>query len=880
MLCTTSAEMIPTEPEPDNAGEGNKQSTDVSAAAPTPGAMARSIFLRHNLLKTVFLAGIAFCALAIAPAWAQGPVSGYLSTANGPTGTQAVPGATVRLDDQPVAATEADGSFTLPAVPAGPHQLSFTAIGFSPVTTAVMGQSKAQQLPPLALQPVSSVTPEVLVTASRANDRTATAYTNLSKEDLTKRNFGQDLPYLLDQTPSVVVNSDAGAGVGYTDIRIRGTSNTGINTTINGVPLNDPESHGTFLINLPDLASSINSLQIQRGVGTSQNGGAAFGASLNISTLDNRREAYAETQNTYGSYQTWKNNVSFGTGLINGHFTVDGRLSRIASDGYMNRAASDLKSYYFAAGYQAKSTLLKFITFAGREKTYQAWNGVPEPALTGNRAQLQTYIDNGELSAADAARVLQEGRRYSYYTYGNQTDNYQQNHYQLHLSQGLGTNWNLGAALHLTRGFGYYESYRVRRKFADYGLNNVVIGGDTITRTNLVDRKWLDNNFYGGTLALNYQPRDGKLQATLGGAWNRYDGNHYGEIIWAQYASNSRLGQRYYFNNAVKTDYNAYARATWQVLPRLGVYADVQVRHITYAIDGLESGSQDVTTRASYTFFNPKAGATFALGAGQQLYASFAVGQREPVRSDFTDRPTDGQPAQAERLEDVEGGYRLARTDFTFLGPRTAVRFEANGFYMNYRNQLVATGQLNDVGTALRTNAPRSYRRGVELRGSVAADDKISLSTTLTLSQNRILDYQDVTYDADYKPVLAAPRTSVISYSPAVTSASTLEGQPLKNLRLALLYKTVARQYLDNSENRSRSINPYQVLDFRLRYALHPIFLKEIELGLLVNNVLNREYVANGYTYSYLGASGNQETFNWFYPQATRNFLASVGLKF
>ena len=835
-------------------------------------------------MKIVLLAGAALCALAAAPAWAQGLVSGQvIAPTQNPGSPNGGPltGVSVLLDGQAATVTEVGGYFTVPVVPAGAHKLQFRFIGFGTVERLLTGSAAAQNIA-VQLAEEAVVTPEALVTASRANERTATAYTNLSKQDLAKRNFGQDLPYLLDQTPSVVVNSDAGAGVGYTDIRIRGTSNTGINTTINGVPLNDPESHGAFLINLPDLASSINSLQIQRGVGTSQNGGAAFGASLNISTLDNRREAYAETQNTYGSYQTWKNNVSFGTGLINGRFTVDGRLSRIASDGYMNRAASDLKSYYFAAGYQAKSTLLKFITFSGREKTYQAWNGVPEPALTGNRAQLQTYVDNGELSEADAARVLQEGRRYSYYTYGNQTDNYQQNHYQLHLSQGLGQNWHLAAALHLTRGFGYYESYRARRKFADYGLQNVVIGGDTLRRTNLVDRKWLDNNFYGGTLALNYQSKDNdKFQATLGGAWNRYDGAHYGEIIWAQYASNSQLGQRYYFNNAVKTDYNAYARATWQVLRKLGVYADVQVRHIKYAIDGLESGSQDVTTRASYTFFNPKAGATFALGAGQQLYASFAVGQREPVRSDFTDRPLGYQPAQAERLEDVEGGYRLTRADYTFLGPRTAVRFEANGFYMSYRNQLVATGQLNDVGTALRTNAPRSYRRGVELSGSVAADDKISLSSTLTLSQNRILDYQNVTYDANYAPVVdAESRTTTISYSPAVVSAHTLEGQPLKGLRLALLYKTVGRQYLDNSQNDNRSIAAYQTLDFRLRYALHPAFVKEIELGLLVNNVLNRKYVANGYTYSYVGASGNQETFNWFYPQATRNFLVSVGLKF
>ncbi len=820
--------------------------------------------------------GAALLALTAPPAWAQGPVSGTVTDAR--TG-EPLPGATIFLDAAAGGTTDAAGTFSLPVVPAGAHELRITFLGYEPLVRRVQGQAAEQRLNG-RLQPGGVLTGEALVTASRANDRTATAYTNLGRQDLAKRNFGQDLPYLLDQTPSVVVTSDAGTGVGYTDIRIRGTSNTGINMTINGVPLNDAESHGSFLVNLPDLASSINNLQVQRGVGTSQNGGAAFGASINISTLDVRREAYAESQNTYGSFNTWKSNVQFGTGLINGHFTVDGRLSRIATDGYMNRAASDLKSYYFAAGYQAKSTLLKFITFSGREKTYQAWNGVPEPALTGNRAQLQTYLDNGELSEADAARVLREGRRYSYYTYDNQTDNYQQNHYQLHLSQGLGQDWNIGAALHLTRGFGYYESYRAGQKFVNYGLNNVIIGVDTLTRTDLVDRKWLDNYFYGGTFALNYQPREGKLQATLGGAWNRFDNDHYGEIIWAQYASNSSIGQRYYFNDATKTDYNAYARATWQVLPTLGLYGDVQVRHIDYRISGVEDEQNDVTTRARYTFFNPKAGATFALAEDQQLYASFAVGQREPVRADFTDRPAGDQAARAERLHDFEGGYRLTRASLSLLGLSTSVRFEVNGFYMNYRNQLVATGQLNNVGTPLRTNVPRSYRRGVELTGFISANDKISLSSTLTLSQNQILDYRDVVYDENYEPVVAAPRTSTISYSPSVVSAHTLEGQPVKGLRLALLLKTVSRQHLDNSTNENRSLKPYQTLDFRLRYAIHPVFMKEIELGLLVNNVLNREYVANGYTYSYLGASGRQETFNWFFPQATRNYLVSVGVKF
>ncbi|RTQ49342.1 TonB-dependent receptor [Hymenobacter gummosus] len=815
--------------------------------------------------------------LPVGAAWAQGPVSGSILDGRS---QQGLPGATILLDGAAVGTTDANGAFQLPAVAAGAHELRVTFVGYEALSQRLSGQPEAQQLS-LALQPAAILTGEAVVTAQRANNRTATAYTNVSREELNRRNFGQDLPYLLDQTPSVVVTSDAGAGVGYTDIRIRGTSNTGINMTINGVPLNDAESRGSFLVNLPDLASSVSSLQIQRGVGTSQNGGAAFGASINISTLDSRREAYAETQNSYGSFNTWKNNVQFGTGLVGKYFTFDGRLSRIATDGYVNRASSDLKSYYLAAGYQRQNTLLKFITFSGREKTYQAWNGVPEFALTGNRALAQVSIDNYEFSPEEAERALQEGRRFSYYTYDNQTDNYQQNHYQLHLAQGIGADWNLGATAHLTRGFGYYESYRAGRRFSAYRLPNVIIGGDTLTRTDLVDRKWLDNYFYGGTFALNYQPKQNdKLQATIGGAWNRFVNDHYGEVIWARYASTGNIRHRYYFNDATKTDYNAYARATWQILDELGVYGDVQLRHIDYRIDGVEDDQNDVTTRADYLFFNPKAGATFTVAEGQQVYLSYAIGQREPVRSDFTDRPAGDTSAKAEKLRDFEAGYRGSWT-LPLLGLRSTLRVEANYFYMNYRNQLVATGQLNDVGTALRTNAPRSYRTGVELNGALALADKISLSANATFSRNRILNFRNVIYDADYNPVVDdVARTTTISYSPSFVGAATLEGQPLKGLRLALLGKAVSEQYLDNTASQQRRLAPYQVLDFRARYSIRPSFVKEIELGLLVSNLLNREYSANGYTYGYLGASGRQETFNFYFPQATRNFLASVGVKF
>ncbi|MBG8552833.1 TonB-dependent receptor [Hymenobacter guriensis] len=826
-------------------------------------------------MKNFLVSGAALLALPCA-AWAQGPVSGSVSSFI-PMSAEAtsLPGATVYLDGVAIGQTDDFGQFNVPAVPAGSHQLRITSIGHKPLEASISGQPALQKLH-FVLEGEVQLTGEALVTASRANERTATAYTNLSKEDLEKRNFGQDIPYLLDQTPSVVVNSDAGNGVGYTGIRVRGTGIEGINVTVNGVPLNDAESHGAFFVNLPDLASSASSVQVQRGVGTSQNGSAAFGASLNLSTLESRQQAYAESQNSFGSYNTWKNTVQFGTGRLGPGFTVDGRLSRISSDGYMLRGASDLKSYYLAAGYQGKNTLLKFITFSGREKTYQAWNGVPEPALTRNAAGLQQYVDNYELTPEDAARALREGRRYAYYTYDNQTDNYQQNHYQLHLTQVLSPDWSVAAALHLTRGFGYYESLRLNRKLADYNLPDVVVGTETIKRTDLVDQKWLDNYFYGGIFALNYQPAAGKVQATLGGGWNRFLNDHYGEVIWARYASSGSIGHRSYFNDATKTDYNAYARATWQALDRLSFYADVQVRRIGYHLGGIEDKQVPVSAKAEYTFFNPKAGLTWQLTDLQTLYASYAVAHREPVRSDFTDRPLGDAGPQTEELHDIEGGYRLNRS----VNGRI-LRAEVNGFYMRYRNQLVNTGQLNDVGTALRTNAPRSYRTGVELTGTYQPLAWLNLNSTLTLSRNRIQDYRAVTYDKDYNPVVAeVGRNTIISYSPAVVSAHTLEVVPVKNLRAALLYKTVSRQFLDNTASANKAIAAYQVLDLRLRYTLRPTFMRELELGLLVNNLLNREYVANGYTYGYPNAEGQQLTFNFYYPQATRNFLASVGVKF
>ncbi|MEJ8800908.1 TonB-dependent receptor [Pontibacter sp. H249] len=776
----------------------------------------------------------------------------------------ALAGANVVLENTGTGvATNQLGNFVFSNLPAGTYTLNISYLGFEGQKVTVNLQQDEQVQVRLRAQVLQ--TGEVVVSATRASEKTGTTFTNVSKQEIAERNFGQDLPYLLEQTPSVVVNSDAGAGVGYTGIRIRGSDITRINVTVNGIPVNDSESHGTFFVNMPDLASSIEDVQVQRGVGTSTNGAGAFGASLNIRTIGVNREAYAEAVNAYGSFDTWRHSVSFGSGLINDKFTVDGRLSKISSDGYIDRASSDLKSYYLAAGYHGKTGMLKFVTFSGREKTYQAWNGVPEDKLETDRT-------------------------YNSLTYENETDNYQQDHYQLHYSKDLLPRLNLGGAFHFTRGRGYYEQYKYNQKLANYSIAPVALGDTTISRSDLIRQKWLDNYFYGATYALNYTDEAGKLNATLGGAWNKYDGDHFGEVIWARYASNSELGQRYYFNNALKTDFNIFGKVNYQLTHKLGVFGDLQYRTIDYSIDGVDDDNRNVTQQVDFSFINPKAGVTYEISEGQTAYASYAVGNREPTRSDFTDKSLNTQAGatdpKAETLYNLEIGYRLRGSNLAILGKGARYTLDANFYHMDYDNQLVLTGQLNDVGSPLRTNIKDSYRTGMELAGMVNFNDFVELSSNVTFSRNKIRNFTDYlyVYDDDYNVedvVETSYSETDISFSPAVVSAHKLEVQPLKGFRAAILYKTVGKQYLDNTGSEDRKIDAYQVADLRLRYTLKPSFMKELELALLVNNLLNQKYVANGYTWSeqYVGDNTRYD-YNYYYPQATRNFLLSLGVKF
>lgn len=784
---------------------------------------------------------------------------------------EALPGASVWLDQtRHAGATDGEGRFSLSKVPTGSYLLSVSYVGYT--TYAQQVEVTGDMSLEITLTENVIKAEEVFVYATRANDKTPTTYSNISQKEIEERNMGQDLPFLLRFTPSMVVTSDAGNGVGYTGIRIRGSDPTRINVTVNGIPINDSESHGTFWVNMPDFASSVDNIQIQRGVGTSTNGAAAFGATVNLQTDMPAQEPYAKVDNSFGSFNTWKHTIEMNTGLINDRWAFQGRLSKISSDGYIDRASADLKSYYLSGGYYGKKTTIKAITFAGREVTYQSWYGTPEAKLSGDVEALQELIDlGGEYSTqAQIDNLLNSGRTFNYYLYDREVDDYGQDHYQLHLSHSFSKYFNVNGALHYTHGEGFYEQYRDDDSFEDYGLEDVVIGDSTISSTDLIRRRWLDNDFYGGTFSANYAR--GKWNATLGGGLNVYDGDHFGEIIWAQYASNSAIRERYYDNYGRKGDFNVYAKANFQVSERLNLFGDLQLRALTYETKGIDSDLRLIDTGGDYTFFNPKVGATYTLNGNSNLYASYAVGNREPVRGDFVDAPN-GDTPEHETLNNLEIGYRRNAEKSTF---------SANYYLMSYENQLVLTGALNDVGSGIRTNVPESYRMGVELVGAVQPIKQLSVGGNLALSQNKIKNFTEVLYDYAYSDdryiVENEYEDTDIAFSPNVVAGGQLVFAPIEGLEFQGLAKYVGKQYLDNTSNEDRVIRAYFICDLLASYQFSPRGFKSIGLSLMVNNVFDKLYESNGYTWGYL-YEGSLYQQNNYYPQAGRNFLLSLSLK-
>ena len=739
-------------------------------------------------------------------------------------------------------------------------QMKTICLGFFAII--LFNQSLAQTttvqdtIPTIALE-------EVKIAGLRVDESQPFAYTNIDKEELAPRNLGQDLPIMLNYLPGVVTTSDAGAGIGYTGIRVRGSDATRVNVTINGIPYNDSETQGVYWVDLPDFTSSVSSLQMQRGVGTSTNGSGAFGASINLLTDEVSENAFAEIANSVGSFNSLKHTLMFSTGLLNDHFEISGRLSKITSDGYIDRATSDLDSYFLQAAYQDENTLIKAIIFGGHEITYQSWWGIDATTLNSNRTYNpagEIYDDNGNLEGF----------------YDRQVDEYLQDHYQFHWNQKLNAYTSLSLGLNYTYGRGAYEEYKdlwfeqninfsSENNFSYLGLVPYTVGDTTIDTTENIIKKWLDNDYYVATFSLNSQK--GSTALNFGGMFSSYIGDHYGELIFAENAAGGLPRDRFYENQGKKTEVSLYAKVNHQFDDRFSGYLDLQYRSISYTAKGTVKGPAPINIDQDYNFFNPKAGMVYTFNPNNKLYLSFARAHREPIRDDFEQ----GNP-KPEELNDFELGWRFTGEKSTFL---------ANLYYMDYTNQLVLTGAINDVGAPIRENVGKSSRLGIELEGNFILSSRWTWQPNLTLSSNRNLDYY---FERDGQ--LTDLGNTQLSFSPAVVAGNIIAYQPSTDWRLALLTKHVGEQYMGNIDADSSKLDAYTTSDLNISYRIQPNSLfKEINLSLLVNNLFDVQYVSNGYFYTYdddYSVPGVITTIEGagYFPQAGTNFLLGVNFRF
>jgi iron complex outermembrane receptor protein len=764
--------------------------------------------------------------------------------------------------------TNATGEFMFTKLNAGTYTINLSKSGFIPQMETVEMKGSDLEVKINLIEHFKLIH-EVSVTGIRATPNTPTTYSEVNKTEIEERNYGQDLPYILNSLPSTVVTSDAGAGVGYSGIRIRGVDPTRTNVTINGIPVNDSESHGVYWVNMPDLASSVENIQVQRGVGTSTNGASAFGASINIKTNDINREAYGVLDNSFGSFNTMKNTVKAGTGLIHEKFTLDMRLSRVNSGGYIDRATSDLKSYYASGAWVGKKSLLRATVFSGKEKTYQAWYGTPESVVNGDQDEINAYADRNYIYGSDRDNLLTSGRTYNYYTYDNEVDNYQQDHYQLHFNHRFLKTLKLTSALHYTRGKGYFEQYKTGEDFSDYGFSPIILPNDTITQTDLIRRRWLDNHFYGGVFSVSHDK--GPLNVVFGGGVNQYVGGHYGEVIWTEFTSDSDIRDRYYENDALKTEAHSYLKGTYK-LGKLTLFGDIQYRHIDYAFVGIDevNGSiEELDQNLSFDFINPKGGFMYDFNARNNAYFSTAVANREPVRKDFRESTSENRP-EVENLVNLELGYR-------YKGQKLMVN--ANAYYMHYNNQLVLTGQINDVGDYTRTNVDQSYRAGIELEAGYRIFNNLSITGNITLSENKITEFNEYVDNYDtYVQTVYNHKNTDLSFSPNIIAAAGLNYEPIKNMSINFTGKHVGEQFLDNTSTDTRKLNAYTTFNLQMQYTIKDVLFKEITLGVMVNNLFNELYENNGYTWGYI-YGGVRTVENFYYPQAERNFMVRVLLK-
>jgi iron complex outermembrane receptor protein len=708
---------------------------------------------------------------------------------------------------------------------------------------------------------------ETVIVATRASKKTPVAQTTITGDEIKQTNIGVDIPYILEMTPSVTVSSESGLGLGNTTFRIRGTDPSRINVTVNGIPLNDAESQSVFWVNMPDFATSLGSIQIQRGAGTSTNGGAAFGGTVNMQTIRPSNSPYAEISTTAGTFNTFRNSISLGTGQTGGGFSFDARYSNVRTDGYIERSAAKHQSLYAAAAWQDNRSFVKLSVLHGEEHTGLSWNGVPQYAIDeGNRR----YNPMGE--------YYDEEGNVKYYD--NNTDNYLQTHYHLQYARKFSARWTGQATLHLTRGNGYYEEYRQNRNLEEHGLPQIEINGETVKKSDLIRQKWMDNCFYGATFSANYNSLS--LQWNSGAAVNRHDGDHFGKVLWARYNNGATPDREWYRNNGTKNDFNIYTKATWQINRRINIYGDLQFRHIEYVMSGADDDLKKLDQSHRFNFFNPKTGIFFNLNTRNSAYISFAVANREPARVDFKDAAGAGaaEIPRAERLYDTELGYQ-------FKGQNASL--EINLYYMNYRDQLVSTGKLSEnTGYVIMDNVPDSYRAGIEITGGVQIFPSLRFEASVTYSQNKIRNF--VAYTPQYSDSenweempqrVENLGTTNISFSPDLTGNAALRYTPVKNLSLTLAGKYVGKQYYDNTSSESRSLDAYFTGNFRLDYSFR---LCGINFGVqgLINNLFDKQYISSAFIYDRaVFADGSPDSSDYrFFPQAGRNVIGKLTIAF
>ncbi|CAM1369787.1 TonB-dependent receptor [Tenacibaculum soleae] len=737
-------------------------------------------------------------------------------------------GATIVLEElKKGTATDFEGNFQL-KLAKGSHTITVTYLGFNTYTQKIK-ISKNKKIS-IQLSTDSTILEDVLVAAVRVQAGAPVTHSNLTKKEISKRNLGQDIPMLLNYLPNVVSSSDAGAGIGYTYMSVRGSDASRVNVTVNGIPYNDAESQGTFWVNMGDFASSTQSLQLQRGVGTSTNGAGAFGASLNILTDAAATEAGGEISNSFGSFNTRKHTVKFTTGKVNEHFEFSGRVSNIYSDGYIDRASTDLKSYFLQGSYTDENTLIKALVFGGKEKTYQAWDGI-------------------------SAQQLKENRRQNPLTYENEIDNFQQDHYQLHWNEKLNNNWTTNVGLNYTRGKGYFEQFKDDRDAADY--NNLIVDGSDV-----IVRRWLDNHFYVGNFNATYN--NDKLEIITGTSYSHYTNDHYGEIIWgSDLATNTNIRDHYYDGKSTKNDFNVFSKISFNLTEKLRTFIDLQGRFVSYKTNGLTSKRKPLNVDENFNFFNPKFGLTYTLNDNNSFYTSFAKANREPNRSDFKDGVN-----THESLNDYELGWRFKND---------VVKLNTNVYFMDYQNQLVLTGEIDDTGDPLRGTSGNSYRLGLEIDADIKLTNNLSVRQNIAVSQNKNVDFF-----TNRDGALQELGNTTIANSPNIVTGNTFTYHPSENFKIAFLSKFVGEQYLSNTDTEASKLDSYFTSDLNIIYEIETkSIFKSIVFTGLVNNIFNKEYVDRGYIYlDYWSTPGKTQEAQGYYPQATINFLAGVTLKF